>query len=61
MWQDLFTAFCLMLVIEGIIPFLYPGRWRDAVQRLSQMDDRSMRLAGLISMLAGVLLLSVFR
>ncbi len=61
MWQELLTAFCLMLIIEGIIPFLYPGRWRDAVQRLSQMDDRSMRFAGLASMVAGLILLSFVR
>jgi hypothetical protein len=46
-----------MLVIEGIIPFLYPGRWRTAVRILSEVDDRSMRIIGLSSMLLGTGLL----
>lgn len=61
MWQELLTAFCLMLIIEGIIPFLYPARWRHAVQRLAHMDDRSMRMVGLMSMLIGLALLTLVR
>ncbi|TNC81690.1 MAG: DUF2065 domain-containing protein [Oleiphilus sp.] len=53
MWQDLLTALCLMLIVEGMLPFLYPNRWKDAVRRLSEMDSGSMRVLGLISMLAG--------
>ncbi|HJN50933.1 MAG: DUF2065 domain-containing protein [Pseudomonadales bacterium] len=56
-WRELGIAFCLMLVIEGIIPFLYPGRWRTAVRILSEVDDRSMRIIGLSSMLLGTGLL----
>lgn len=58
-WRELGIAFCLMLVIEGIMPFLYPGRWRSAVRMLSQVDDRSMRIMGLTSMLVGTGLLYV--
>lgn len=56
-WEDLLRAFCLMLVIEGIVPFLYPGRWRGLVQTLAHTDDRSLRTMGLVSMLLGVGLL----
>ena len=59
MWEELGKAFCLMLVIEGIIPFLYPGRWRALVQSLSLVDDRQLRLMGLASMLTGAGLLYV--
>lgn len=52
-WKELALAFCLMLVIEGIIPFLAPQRWRKMVERLAQIDDNSMRIAGLVSMLLG--------
>ena len=45
------------MVIEGIIPFLYPRRWRRLVAQLSQIDDRSMRIIGLVSMVSGVGLL----
>ncbi|MDP1520406.1 DUF2065 domain-containing protein [Porticoccus litoralis] len=53
MWVDLAKAFCLMLVLEGIMPFLAPGRWRNMASLLAQVDDRSMRIMGLCSMLLG--------
>ncbi len=46
-----------MLVIEGIVPFLSPDTVRRMIVTLAQMDDRSMRIAGLVSMLAGLGLL----
>lgn len=57
MWQELATAFCLLLVIEGIIPFLYPKRWREMVMMLAEVDDRTMRMVGFGSMLVGTGLL----
>jgi len=56
-WHDLGVALCLVLVIEGIIPFLYPRRWRAMVMMLAEVDDRTMRVVGLISMLLGTGLL----
>lgn len=55
--HELAIAFCLMLVLEGIIPFLYPARWRSLVAALADIDDRSLRWAGLASMIAGTVLL----
>ena len=55
--QHLLVAFCLMLIIEGILPFLYPQRWRKLVVQLAQISDRNMRLLGLGSMLLGLTLL----
>ncbi|MFT4815062.1 MAG: hypothetical protein ACI80L_000425 [Pseudohongiellaceae bacterium] len=57
MWHELAVAFCLMLVIEGIIPFISPGRWRKMLLVLDQIDDNTMRVIGLGSMLAGTVLL----
>jgi uncharacterized protein YjeT (DUF2065 family) len=57
MWHDVGIALCLVLVIEGIIPFLYPRRWREMVMMLSEIDDKTMRIAGLASMLLGTGLL----
>ena len=57
MWHELAVAFCLMLVIEGIIPFISPGRWRKMLLVLDQIDDNTMRIIGLGSMLAGTVLL----
>lgn len=57
MWHELGIALCLVLVIEGIIPFLYPRRWKEMVAMLAQVDDRVMRAVGLLSMLMGTGLL----
>ena len=57
MWHELAVAFCLMLVIEGIIPFISPGRWRKMLLVLDQIDDNTMRMIGLGSMLTGTALL----
>jgi len=50
-------AFALMLVIEGLLPFLAPSRWRDVFRRVMQMSDGQIRFFGLTSMLIGLLLL----
>ena len=57
MWHDLAIACCLILVIEGIMPFLYPSAWRSMVLAVSRIDDRSLRIAGLCAMVSGTLLL----
>lgn len=53
LWHELAVAGCLMLVLEGVVPFLYPQRWRALVAQLARIDDRSLRLMGLFSMLIG--------
>jgi len=55
--RELLIAFCLMLVIEGILPFLYPQRWRRLVVQLADIDDSVLRGIGLGSMLLGLLAL----
>ena len=50
-------AMALMLVIEGILPFLFPARWRETFRRIIQFSDGQIRFFGLTSMLAGLLLL----
>ena len=47
-------AFGLMLVFEGIIPFLFPKQWRDAFQRLTQFTDGQIRFFGLVALLCGL-------
>jgi uncharacterized protein YjeT (DUF2065 family) len=53
-------AFALMLVIEGLLPFLAPNLWRDTFRRITQMSDGQIRFFGLTSMLIGVILLFAF-
>jgi uncharacterized protein YjeT (DUF2065 family) len=55
------AAFALMLVLEGILPFLMPGVWRETFRRLTEMTDGQIRFVGLSSMLVGLLLLYLFR
>jgi uncharacterized protein YjeT (DUF2065 family) len=61
MWHDLIAAFGLMLVLEGILPFLNPGGIRQALLQMAQLNDRVLRLSGLGSMLIGLLLLYFIR
>jgi uncharacterized protein len=53
----LLMAFALMLIFEGVLPFLAPGLWRDTFRKITQMSDGQIRFVGLSSMLVGVLLL----
>ncbi len=57
MGKYLLTALALMLVIEGVLPFLAPGLWRDTFRRITEMSDGQLRFIGLTSMIAGLLLL----
>jgi uncharacterized protein YjeT (DUF2065 family) len=50
-------ALALMLILEGVLPFLAPGLWRDTFRRITQMSDGQIRFVGLSSMLVGLLLL----
>ena len=61
MSTTLLTAFALMLVIEGVLPFLVPALWRETFRRLTEMSDGQIRFIGLTSMVAGVLLLFLVR
>ena len=57
MWHDLLVALSLMFVIEGLLPFAAPRLMRRMLLEMAGQEDRSLRLAGLASMLAGVGLL----
>ena len=60
MSSNLFLAFALMLVLEGLLPFLAPNAWRDTFRRLIQLTDGQIRFIGLTSMLVGIILLMIF-
>jgi len=60
-WSDLLAAFALYLVLEGIMPFMNPVALRNAMARFAGLSDMQLRVAGLISMVAGVVLLFVVR
>lgn len=56
----LLGAFALMLVIEGLLPFLSPPMWRGVFERATKMSDGQIRFIGLSSMLGGVVMLYFF-
>jgi len=53
----LLMALALMLILEGVLPFLAPNLWRDTFRRITQMSDGQIRFVGLSSMIVGLLLL----
>ena len=59
MFESLLGAFALVLVIEGLLPFISPVSWRQVFARVLAMSDGQIRFVGLTSMLAGLLLLLV--
>jgi hypothetical protein len=61
MGTTLLMAFALMLVIEGLFPFLAPSAWRETFRRLMLLTDGQIRFFGLTAMLAGLLLLLISR
>ena len=61
MIEVLVAAIALMLVIEGVLPFLVPNLWRETFRRLIALSDGQIRFIGLTSMLAGLLLLYLVR
>jgi hypothetical protein len=60
-WLDLAAAFALYLVIEGVVPFASPRFMKRAMAAFSRLPDAQLRIAGLASMIGGVLLLWVAR
>lgn len=61
MWTEIFTAVALLLVLEGLLPFLSPDGFRSAMQSILSRDNNTMRIIGLSSMIVGVLILTVVR
>jgi uncharacterized protein YjeT (DUF2065 family) len=60
-WSDLLAAVSILLVLEGLLPFINPTGTRRVFQQMSQMPDRELRVAGFIAMAAGLVLLFVVR
>ena len=60
MWNLLLGALALMLVIEGLLPFLSPSAWRRMFERATRLSDGQIRFLGLSSMIAGLAMLLIF-
>lgn len=60
-WTEILTALALVFVIEGMLPFISPAKYRQMVAEVTRLSDSSIRNVGLIVMVAGLLLLFVVR
>lgn len=55
--ESLWAALALVLVIEGLLPFLSPQAWRRAVGQIAQLQDGQIRFFALLAILAGLAML----
>ncbi len=60
-WTEILTALALVLVLEGILPFVGPGRYKQLVAQIVLLSDNQLRTAGLAAMIAGLVLLFLVR
>lgn len=58
-WHNLLVAAALVLVLEGIMPFLNPSGMRRMLETVRQFTDQQLRFAGMTSMIAGLVLLYI--
>lgn len=61
MWDDFVRAIALVLVIEGMLPFLSPQGWRQAMLQASRFSDKTLRTIGLVSMVIGAMILYIYQ
>jgi len=61
MWSDLWSALALVLVIEGLLPALSPRSYRKAMFTMMQMNERTLRITGLVSMITGAVFLYLIK
>jgi uncharacterized protein YjeT (DUF2065 family) len=57
--ESLIVGFAMMLLFEGIIPFLFPKQWRDTFHRITQFSDGQIRFLGLMALLCGLITLGL--
>ena len=60
-WSEILTAFALVLVIEGLLPFASPGRYRQMVAEIVRLSDNHIRTVGLVIIVIGLVMLFVIR
>lgn len=60
-WSEILTAIALLLVIEGMLPFVRPGLYKQLLAQIARVSDSQLRMYGLSAMIAGILLLFIMR
>lgn len=61
LWTEILTAVALLLVLEGMLPFVRPDRYKQLVAQIVRLSDNQLRNFGLVAMIAGLLLLYIVR
>jgi hypothetical protein len=61
MVQTFLLAFALMLVIEGLMPFVAPRVWRETFRRVTELADGQVRFLGLSSIVVGLILMVIVK
>ena len=56
-WQEILTVISILFIIEGLIPFISPSKYKNFVSSMSKLNTNNLRILGFISMIFGVLLL----
>jgi uncharacterized protein YjeT (DUF2065 family) len=57
MAHDLLTALALVLILEGLLPGLAPSTWLRMMADVARLGPRGIRIAGIVCMLSGAILL----
>lgn len=60
-WTEILTAVALLFIIEGMLPFVRPGRYKQLVAQIVRLSDNQLRTFGLSAMIIGLLLLFIVR
>ncbi len=60
-WTEILTALALVLIIEGLLPFASPGRYRQMVAEIQRLSDNNIRSVGLVVIIVGLVLLYMVR
>ena len=60
-WTDLLAGLAIFCIIDGVMPFINPAAMKRLLARMALMEEREMRVIGLVSMLVGVAILFLVR
>lgn len=61
MWDDLLRALALVMVIEGLMPFIAPDRWREMLKQVIKVDSRTLRIFGAVMIGSGIIALQFLK
>lgn len=61
MFGELIIACGLVLIIEGLLPALMPGRWKEMIGQFALLPERTIRIGGIVMLLAGALIFHLAR